>query len=99
MFLKKSRVAIPFAFLVPGKVTYRLTFKSAGKTTTVATGSKSRTQPGAAKVSLKLGKKGKSLLKKSKKQIRLTLSGSFKPASGGEALPTKTKVTLKRKGS
>jgi hypothetical protein len=98
-----GKVNVPFSFPVPGKVKFRWVVSGAhvrsaaaakaAKSVTIASGSKTRTTAGAAKVPVKLTKAGRKLLRHSK-QVRITIVGAFTPL-GGKVQQSQTKVTLK----
>lgn len=71
---------------------------AAAKPVVVAKGSKKATKAGKLKVKVRLSKKGRALLKRSKKRsksVKLVARGSFKP-TGGKKISKKRKITLKR---
>jgi hypothetical protein len=72
----------------------RITLALRGRGITVARGSLLLAHPGKASLTLRLSSKGRRLLLGSRR-VRMTLSESFKPASGGTGAAARTTLTLK----
>jgi hypothetical protein len=90
---KRRAVAVPFAFPEPGTVKLELVAK--GKT--IGAGTKSSTANGKLDVAVKLTDAGRKLFKRTKKQLKVTVRGTFTPSrAGGNALSAASTVTLKR---
>src|SRR4051794_25431707 len=106
--VQDGSVDVPFTFMVPGTVEFSWQVAGASarasiakkkakkaKAIIIAKGAKSLKVAGTAKVTLKLTKAGKKLLRKAK-SVRITFTATFKPAAGGPVQKTATKFTLKR---
>lgn len=92
---RKSTLSLSFNFPAQGSVKLQLSAKAKGKTVVLGTGSKTAPR-GPAKVTVKLTKAGRSLLKGSKK-LKVTVDGTFTPAtSGAKPISQRATVTLAR---
>ena len=93
---RKSRFTLSFNAPAKGTVKLRLTAKAKKKTVVVGSGSRSVAAAGTTKVTVKLTKAGRTLLKRSKR-LKVTLAGSFTPVgAGAKPIERTTSVTLKK---
>jgi hypothetical protein len=94
---RKASFALSFAAPAAGTARLHLTAKANGKTIALGEGSAKATKAQTLKVSVKLPKAVRALLKRSKR-LSVTLVATFDPAaSGTQPFQTATTVTLKRK--
>ena len=94
---RKASFALTFAAPAAGTARLHLTAKANGKTIALGEGSAKATKAQTLKVSVKLPKTVRALLKRSKR-LSVTLVATFDPAaSGTQPFQTATTVTLKRK--
>ena len=92
---RKATLTLPVVFPQQGSLKLRLTAKAKGKTVTLGTGSKSA-PAGTIKISVKLTKAGRKLLKGSK-TLKVTYSATFTPTgTGAKAISEQGTATLKR---
>ena len=93
---RKASFALNFASPAAGTARLHLTAKANGKTIALGEGSAKATKAQTLKVSVKLPKTVRALLKRSKR-LSVTLVATFDPAaSGTQPFQTATTVTLKR---
>ena len=93
---RKSRFTLSFNAPAKGTVKLRLTAKAKQKTVVLGSGSRSVAAAGTTKVTVKLTKAGRTLLKRSKR-LKVTLAGSFTPVgAGAKPIERTTSVTLKK---
>jgi hypothetical protein len=78
---RKSTLTLPFAFPEPGTIELRLTAK--GKL--LGTASKTSPVNGKVATTLRLTSAGRALLKRSKRNLKVTLDGTFTPSRAGAA--------------
>lgn len=92
--LVRSRsIVLPLDAVAPGTTRVRLTRRHRGRTITLGTGSRTRTDVGRVKLAVRLTSAGRAALR-SRAQVRVRFAASFTPPAGRATRMTAT-VTLK----